>query len=133
MNSNQYISILLSSIFAVFLGHNLVPHHHHSEIVSVPVSSECPVEHGDHHEGDHDTDHHPIHCYAFNDVVFDKYSSPQIQPQAKVIQYMTVADSMTNPDAPVNAGISGYICLKIPDPAAWYVGARPLRGPPLFS
>lgn len=129
MRGFRQISILLSIIFGVFLGHNLVPHHHHTEKINVPVTAQCPVEHGD-QQDDHEADHHPRHCHAFNDVVFDKYSPQQIQPRVRMVQSTIVPVPVATPAPAVNAGIPMYVCLKIPDPSSRYFGARSLRAPP---
>ena len=133
MKINRHIAILLSFCFAVFLGHNLVPHHHHTEVVNVPAGSECPVEHGDHHDDDHDAESHPIHCHAFNDVVFDKYSTSTIQPPVRLIQAVIPAESLTHQDPPAMDGSARYLSLKIPDISLRILGARPLRAPPVFA
>jgi hypothetical protein len=131
MKVYRHISILLSVVFAVFLGHNLVPHHHHSEVVNVPVSSECPVDHGEHHDEDHDAESHPIHCHAFNDVVFDKYSTSTIQPQVRPVLHVIPVDSHTHLDSPARDGSVRYLCIKIPDKSLQTFGARSLRAPPV--
>ena len=141
MKSHRHISILLTLCFAVFLGHNLVPHHHHSEVVPVPMSSNCPVDHedyhrdqnGDHHEGDSETGHHPFHCHAFNDVVFDKYTPPQIEPCSREVQYLINPVSFTNLEPSVTVKTNRYICLKIPDFTRVCFGAISLRAPPVAA
>ena len=132
MKVYRHIAILLSICFAVFMGHNLVPHHHHSEVVSIPVSSECPVEHGDHHDEDHDAESHPIHCHAFNDVVFHKYGTSNIQPQVRMILEMIPSESISVQDPPVISGTFRYLCIKIPDKSFQTFGARSLRAPPVL-
>ena len=130
MRGFRQISILLSIIFGVFLGHNLVPHHHHAEKINVPVTARCPVEHGDHRDA-HEADHHPMHCHAFNDVVFDKYSPRQIQPRVKMVQSTIVPVPIATQAAAADDGTPVYVCLKIPDPPSRYFGARSLRAPPV--
>ena len=131
MKLHRHISIFLTFCFWVFLGHNLIPHHHHSEQVSVPVSEECPMDHGDSLKHQHDADHSPLHCHAFNDVVFDKCNSFQIRkaiPNNLSLEY-TLSMMVV---APEHWGISsGYIHLIIPDKPPEDIGARPLRAPPV--
>lgn len=148
MRGAKVISIVLSICFSVFLGHNLVPHHHHAEIVNVPVSSACPLDHHlcsedsvpvcceeqaghEGHEGhEHDSDSHPVHCHAFNDVVFDKYGAPDIQPQTSKIIILFAAISNNLSDTPDSAIPYPYSRIKIPDKSITFFGSRSLRGPP---
>jgi hypothetical protein len=130
MKPYRYIFIFLTLCFSVFLGHNLIPHHHHSEQVIVPVSAECPVDHGDTHEHHSDADHDPLHCHAFNDVVFDKYNSIQIREVSPLILTLAIP-SVVLVVAPVPTEIlSDYVRLKIPDKPSDYFGSRSLRAPP---
>ena len=131
MKVKRRISLLLFICFSVFLGHNLVPHHHHAEVVSVPVSCECPVEHGDHNEDDQGPGDHPMHCHAFNDVVFYKYNTHKIQPQAREISTLIALIHRSLPEPPDLTGFSSYISIKIPDKSFEYFGARSLRAPPV--
>ena len=130
MKAHRYISILLILCFSVFLGHNLIPHHHHSEQVSVPVSTECPVDHGDTHEHQHDADHDPLHCHAFNDVVFDKYNSIQFRDISTHIQTLTIPTEILLEALVPTEILSFYFQFKIPDKPSDYFGSRSLRAPP---
>lgn len=114
MKAHRYISIILTLCFSVFLGHNLIPHHHHSEQVIVPESTKCPVDHGDTEK----------HCHAFNDVVFDKYNSIHTLAIPSIIAAV----------APKPAEIlSVYFQFKIPDKPSDYFGDHSLRGPPVVA
>lgn len=123
----------------MFLGHNLVPHHHHSEQVHVPVSSDCPVDHEDrhHHGHDADADSHghdiPLHCHAFNDVVFHKYNPVQVPEVSRDISKLFVL--LTNQVAPDLASESSapFIQIKIPDKLLACKGALSLRAPPVHA
>ena len=133
MKSHRYISIILTLCFSVFLGHNLIPHHHHSEQVIVPVSTECPIDHGDTHEHHSDADHDPLHCHAFNDVVFDKYNTIQIAKASTHIQKLTIPSEVSL-EAPVPTEIlSFYFQFRIPDNPSDYFGSRSLRAPPAVA
>ena len=123
--------------FSVFLGHNLVPHHHHSEALLNPIATDCPIEHKDHHSCDqdaegvnHPSDEHPIHCHAFNDVVFEKYNSHIIKPLSGYCQIMTVSHADQVPDPPVINEFYRYNGLKFPLKSIELYGSRGLRGPP---
>lgn len=130
MKGTGQISIILSICFAVYLGHNLVPHHHHVEVVNVPVGSQCPVEHENPHCGDHETEGHPIHCHAFNDVVFNKYKVLEVVHHSRAIISIAATGAAGIPDFPVIDDSFRYSFLKIPDLVVDYFGARSLRAPP---
>jgi len=131
MKVTRYISLILIPCFSVFLGHNLIPHHHHTEQLSVPLSSDCPIEHGDKHEHEHDAEENPLHCHAFNDVVFNKYRSLQIPSVSEEIINLLIPLSLQVTQA-VESGLTcPNIQIKIPDKASEYFGARSLRAPPI--
>ena len=133
MKAHRYISIFLTLCFSVFLGHNLIPHHHHSEQVIVPVSAECPVDHGSTDGHHHDADRDPLHCHAFNDVVFDKYNSIQLRDLSTHIHALAIP-SVIAAVAPLPKETSSiYFHFKIPDKPSGYFGARSLRGPPVVA
>ncbi len=128
MKVSGYISIMLLVCFSVFLGHNLVPHHHHAEVVTIPLSIDCPIDHHDHHDAENHPEEAPVHCHAFNDVVFDTYSSPDILRYSRVINTLIVENDLTQElDL---AGFTNYISIKIPDKSVKYFGSRSLRAPP---
>jgi len=131
MKVRSYISPFLLVCFSVFLGHNLIPHHHHSEQVQVPLAAECPIDHGDTHEHDHDGEEHPLHCHAFNDVVFHKYNSVQIPVNSQDITTLLHPLTLKESAPPSARNISSLnIQIKIPDKLLAYFGARSLRAPP---
>jgi hypothetical protein len=89
MRFNRYIAGLLIFCFSVFLGHNLIPHHHYTDVFGEPLSSACPVQHGDQSGNrDHGGDGvlPPTHCHAFNDVVLEKFSVPETIPVKLLLQ-----------------------------------------------
>ena len=135
MTFKKYIAGLLLICFSVFLGHNLVPHHHHSEVFHTPISSACPIEHGDTHEHDHDADsnEHPTHCHAFNDVVFQKYNAPALRPNAGTVQSMMVPGQTKLLEEEQHASTHIFAFLKLPCKKAIYLGSRDLRAPPVFA
>ena len=134
MNIKRYIAGLLLVCFSVFLGHNLVPHHHHSEVFNSPIVTDCPIEHGDQHGHDHDSDaeanEHPTHCHAFNDVVFEKYNTPLRKPWGSQVQSMLVSGQTIVPELPLDLVSSQYIILKLLCSSHTDIGTRALRGPP---
>lgn len=133
MKAHRYISIFLTLCFSVFLGHNLIPHHHHSEQVMVPVSTECPVDHGDTDNHQHDSDHDPLHCHAFNDVVFDKYNSNQFRDVSAHSHALSIPSIIAAVAPKPTEVLSVYFQFKIPDKPSDYYGDRSLRGPPVVA
>jgi hypothetical protein len=139
MKIKRHIAGLLLVCFSVFLGHNLVPHHHHSEVINSPIATACPVEHGDHQGHDHDSDadtkaeEHPIHCHAFNDVVFVKYKVPINNPATGQLLSMVVSWQAIALEEPLMLTSSLYILLKLPGKSHTDLGTRALRGPPVFA
>lgn len=117
----------------MFLGHNLIPHHHHAEQVMVPVAADCPFDHEDSHNHDHEGHDLPMHCHAFNDVAFEKYNSVQIPESNQDIStlFIPVTLQLTPPLA---RNISTpYIQIKIPDKLLACMGALSLRAPPIVA
>ncbi len=136
MKVKGYIASLLLLCFSAFLGHNLVPHHHHSEVFRSPIATDCPFEHGDQHRHDHDSDaetnEHPTHCHAFNDVIFEKYNSPVVKPWSSQVQIKLVSSQTIVPELPLDLISSPCIFLKLPCSSRTDIGTRALRGPPAF-
>jgi hypothetical protein len=93
MHFNRYIAGILIFCFSVFLGHNLIPHHHYTDLFGGPVSSACPLQHG---EKSGNQDHGgdgvlpPTHCHAFNDVVLEKFSVPETTPVRLLMKLMEI-------------------------------------------
>ena len=140
MKANRYIAILLLFCFSAFLGHNLVPHHHHAEALLNPIARDCPIEHEDHHSHNHDADgvdHHadkqPTHCHAFNDVVFKKYNTQVVRLLSGYALVMTVSHTDLTQDPPVKNDFYRYNFLKLPLKTIKLYGSRDLRGPPLAA
>ena len=127
---------MLLVCFSVFLGHNLVPHHHHSEAFNSPIATDCPIEHEDQHGHDHDSDaetnEHPTHCHAFNDVVFEKYNSPIVKPWSNQVLVKLVSGQTIVPELPLDLVSSQYIFLNLLCSSHTDIGTRALRGPPAF-
>lgn len=138
MTFKRYIAGLLLFCFSVFLGHNLIPHHHHSEVFLGPIASECPFEHGDTHEHNHtDCDQHagehPTHCHAFNDVVFQKHSVPSIRPWAGNLTAMMVPGQAVLHQAEQPGTPYVYALHKPPFITTVYPGSEDLRAPPALA
>jgi len=131
MNGFRYISFLLLLSFSVYLGHSLIPHHHHAEVVPSSINGDCPIQHEDNHKNHHDADDHPWHCHAFNNVDFYKYNARGIQPQVRMIQSMLIPASVTLLDLQPVIVSTGYTCFKIPDKSIECSGAISLRAPPV--
>lgn len=136
MKAYRYIAALLLICFSAFLGHNLVPHQHHSESLQSPLTTDCPYEHGDQHGHDHDGDadtndeEHPVHCHAFNDIVFEKYQVHLNKPGSSQVLAMVVPGQILVPDVPTVLTSSPFKQLKLPCRSHTDLGTRALRGPP---
>jgi len=137
MKASRYIALLLLICFSGFLGHNLVPHHHHTEAFLNPISTDCPIQHEDHHSFDQGTESdkqhsedHPAHCHAFNDVVFEKYHIQALKPVPGHALVMTVSHTDLVPDTPAKHEFYRHNGLKFPLKSIELYGSRDLRGPP---
>lgn len=139
MRFSSLIAGLLLICFSAYLGHNLVPHHHHAEVYQSPIASDCPFEHGDHQGHDHEHDAsspeegHPVHCHAFNDVVFKKYNAPALHPWACGMQLMTNPGLTRVPEQTPCLSPHGFTGFKPACRAAIFPGSRDLRAPPVFA
>ncbi len=132
MNIKRYIAGLLLVCFSVFLGHNLVPHHHHSGVFNNPIATDCPFEHGHDHDSDAEANQHPTHCHAFNDVIFENYSAPVVKPWSNQVLAILASSQTIVPELPLDLVSSQYIILKLPCSFRTDIGTRALRGPPAF-
>ena len=136
MKVHRYIATLLLICFSAFLGHNLVPHHHHSTVFG-PIATDCPFEQGDQHDHDADAtadaDEHSTHCHAFNDVVFEKYSPPVIKSWSGQVLAMDISGQTLMPIAPPESTSSLIILRRIPFKSPTEIGTRALRAPPAFA
>ena len=138
MKVNRYIAGLILLCFSAFLGHNLVPHHHHSEVLHSPIATDCPFEHGDHQGHDHDSDvdtdahEHPFHCHAFNDVVFEKLKLTLNNPGTSQVLAMVVSQQTLALEESLILTSSLFILLKLPCKSHIDLGTRALRAPPSF-
>lgn len=128
MDAKKYISLLLFTCFSVFLGHNLMPHHHHSEAINLVVDDHCPIDHEDHH----DSDDQPMHCHAFNGIDFVKYNSADVLQPVRIISTLAVPVARIQLELSSTLKFQGYLCFKIPDKSIDFFGANSLRAPPIY-
>jgi len=140
MMVHRHIASLLLICFSAYLGHNLVPHHHHREVILNPLATDCPVEHGDRHcchqDGEAEYPHsapHPAHCHAFNDVVFEKHHPQLIKPASRFTLVLAVPHADLVPDSPAHNEFYKYYGLKFLPRAIERCGSRDLRGPPQIA
>ena len=129
MSGRKQISFLLLLVFGVLLGHNLVPHHHYADILPGPINRDCPIEHKDHL----DSDNHPLHCHAFNNVAFFKDSPSNLQQKVREISTLMIPSTQCVPEPPASFGLCRYLCLTIPDKSFKYCGAISPRAPPVSA
>jgi hypothetical protein len=139
MKVYRYIAGLLLICFSVFLGHNLVPHQHHSKSFQSPITTDCPFEHWDQHhhdhdaESDHETEDQPVHCHAFNDVVFEKYSTPVNKTGKVQLRAMLFPGQTQAPELSILLSSSPFRLIEPPWISHPSVMTRALRGPPAFA
>ncbi len=133
MKVNKHIAVILSICFAVYLGHNLIPHHHHTKAFNTPITNDCPFEHDDHHDQNHDSSELPTHCHAFNDIVFEKYSAPVVKPWIYQLISLVVSHNTMVPDTPVTSSSQFIVSLKLPCKSPASIGTRALRAPPVSA
>jgi len=139
MSFKRYIAGLLLICFSAYLGHNLVPHHHHSEVYHGPVATDCPFEHGDHQGHEHDSDadteleKHPIPCHAFNDIVFEKYNPLLIKSWIQQTHIAGDSGHSIIPESPLVISSKLFNFLKLPFSSHTEIGTRALRAPPVSA
>ena len=136
MKNKKYTCYLLIFCFSAFLGHNLVPHHHHAELYQYPITTDCPFEHGDHPSDDHDGGappvEHPVHCHAFNEVVFEKYNAPENKPWAgQVLTLPAPGQDQRGQIQDQSAPLFNFNNLRCSTPPD--LGSRALRAPPALT
>jgi hypothetical protein len=128
MNKRVHISILLLLSFSILLSHNLVPHHHHAELVEHAIDDDCPLEHND-HQCDEEA---PVHCHAFNDLTFYKVSGQDVIQKVKIISTAAILIAehlIEDPDAVVTCRI---ISIEVPPALPGIYSSISRRGPPSF-
>ncbi len=126
MNRIKQISLFLLLGFSVLLGHSLVPHHHHTEVLPGTLHKDCPVEHKDHH----DSDDNPLHCHAFNNVDFFKVSPVTSGHQPKILVTLMIPVTQLSIETPPETSSYRYAGMKLPVQSVRYSGAISPRAPP---
>ena len=136
MRFDRYIAGILILCFSVFLGHNLIPHHHYTDLFGGPVSSACPLQHGEQsenhgHQGDGVLP--PAHCHAFNDVVLEKFNAPETNPVRLQMKLMEIPHQTRMSRVPARNTIilDGFRPLPGYDDPATVI--RALRAPPVLG
>ena len=66
MKAKSLIAILLGSLILVYVGHNIMPHHHHMD--GVHAHAGCDRHDAGAHAGD--ADDPASHCHAFNGIEY---------------------------------------------------------------
>jgi len=139
MNMQRIISAVLLIVFAAFLGHNMIPHHHHESIFHVEDSGCCKHEHAGlpvQAEGQHDDDHagdgHD-HCHAFNSVDLQK-NKPH-QGFTKILLPLCCLQTFESEYESGSLQAAEFLIAIYKPPIRGPVlkGSRVLRGPPSLS
>lgn len=133
MNIHRHIAGLLLFCFSAFLGHNLVPHHHFAEDFQSSMATACPLDHGDHQGHDRNSEEHPTHCHAFNDVVFEKYNAYASNARTSQVQIVFNTGQAWVPEVPGVLALNQSTHLILPFKSCFVLGTRALRAPPLFA
>lgn len=126
MIHKKLISHLLLICFSVILGHQWIPHHHHTEMIPPEAEGHCPLDHADQHH----QEEQPFHCHALNDLAFFKEDLTDGLHHIPVTEGQGVITSVP--------GISGHLPftgisyhpMKVPDMSVDDPGIIPTRGPP---
>jgi hypothetical protein len=136
MRFEKYTAGLLLLCFSVFLGHNFVPHYHHSELNCSPPSAASPFEHSHQksHERQNDADanatNHSAQCHAFNDVVLEKFSPTGYDPLTVQLLYPVMPCQVLVPDVALLLLNSPFTTHKQSGGPQSQKGTRSLRAPP---
>jgi hypothetical protein len=85
MRFSKHISLALLTAFSILLVHNMVPHHHHMDVVAYASALDCPVDHHNHPADGHEHEKEENHCHAFNDIDFVKYNTSGIPRPVKLV------------------------------------------------
>ena len=128
MNKRVHISFLLLLSFSILLGHSLVPHHHHAEIVERTIDDHCPVEHNDHHCDEEA----PVHCHAFNDLTFYKISGQDVLQKVKILSEVPILVDEVLSENPKVIVTSRIKSIKDPPELPGICSSLTTRGPPSF-
>ncbi|MEN8156168.1 MAG: hypothetical protein ABFS10_04405 [Bacteroidota bacterium] len=138
MRVKNQIAIILLISFSILIGHNLVPHHHHAEVLTTPQSDSCPIDHHDHHDHDDDDDDDngdtgTKHCHAFNNIDFVKYNHTEVSIPEKASVNLIIDHSTTLPDPHADLVSAQQICLKLPIRPAPFLNLHFMRAPPSMA
>lgn len=133
MKLKRSISIILLLIFAAFMAHNMVPHHHHDGEFHADEKECCEHEHAEYPGAeDQQEDKHSGHCHAFNNLDFEKNTTLKAKSSTKQLKSLVLTGSIYHFCFTGNTDLVSPIykppCLEPEDP-----GSLALRGPPLLS
>lgn len=135
LNRLANISVFLLLLFSVVLLHSMIPHDHHGEDLMQACSMTCDGHGVDHHgeKGeayDSEKSNVPLHCHAFNALVFVKANQFDI-PSASFLHLQAL---FTSEYEQVEARLT--LCeAYVPDPpdlrvSGYFPEPRSPRGPP---
>ena len=130
MKGKQHIALLLLLAFFAYLGHNLVPHHHHDGVLRHTEESNCSHSHEHDEAASHENEEDaPDHCHAFNSLVFAKHQSSGIRRVEHTLQAFLLPADENEPELP-GPKITAFNYFKPPPPEALPPGSRSPRAPP---
>jgi hypothetical protein len=126
MSMGKPISVFLLLSFLIMLGHSVIPHHHHPEVVTNIFTDSCPNQHEDHQ----DTETNPEHCHAFNDLIFFKSDVSDIHKRSRGISLFSDQIHKFEHGFFIDRGIIVNLPLNIAALLSVCIERNSVRGPP---
>ena len=127
MKAKYHIVTLLGSLILFFIGHNILPHHHHLDDAYSHDGCEEHEQAGHQQEADDPSGH----CHAFNgfEYVLSFENSFKPNPQKQANEFLASVNLCSKPDV---VKVFAYRSVRPPIIPSGNFGSSPgLRGPPL--
>ena len=130
MLKKQFIAILFASVLFSNLGHNIIPHHHHTDSI---LSHQACHEHNEGNDAVHTGDP-ASHCHAFNGIEY--YPAPEKQIISKPFKPVKniYLSHLIQPNQPI-LHQKIYVPTRGSPPVFTYLlgSSTGLRAPPIAS
>lgn len=125
--SRKLTAILFLMAFGALMGHGMVPHHHHADILCQEGKSHDPAGEGDHHE-------HPpaAHCHAFNNLDLQDHSTHPVVT-VRSLDLFHAAPAVTGNDLRSPETPTRFRSHRIQAADAGCPETSGLRGPPVMG
>lgn len=128
MSRKKYISVFLLLTFSVLQAHEMIPHHHHTEMETGTINGLCLINHND----CDDTEGRPEPCHYCNEISFYKISTSDIQKKIRTFLVLVIPSIEESCDYSFDFESHRYATFKIPSIHIEYYGSISLRAPPVF-